>query len=175
MWIFCLLIPSFVLAGSASIAILCRERRPMVLLCFGGMVGLVATSIALSWLGLLVGIANATWMVFVLLVCGGLAATVYWWRSRLLQAEKAVSWKYVVLLLVLALHFGVVAAVSWQFAVGAGVELDSLFAHSAFTSTISRGNFPVANPYQPDQLLTYRLTYHLLGAFVVRLADQPAP
>ncbi len=175
MWIFCLLIPSFVLAGSASIAILCRERRPMVLLCLGGMVGLVATSIALSWLGLLVGIANATWMVFVLLVCGGLAAAVYWWRSRLLQTQIAVSWKYVVLLLALALHFGVVAAVSWQFAVGAGVELDSLFAHSAFTSTISRGNFPVANPYQPDQLLTYRLTYHLLGAFVVRLADQPAP
>ncbi len=175
MWTFFLLIPSFVLVGSACIAILCRERRPMVLLCLGGMVGLVATSIALSWLGLLVGIANATWMVFLLLVCGGLAAAVYWWRSRLLQTELAVSRKYLVLLLALALHFGVVAAVSWQYSVGAGVKLESLLHHSTFTSTIARGNFPVANPFQPDQLLTYRLTYHLLGAFVTRLAGLPAP
>ena len=68
-----------------------------------------------------------------------------------------------------------VAAVSWQYSVGAGVKLESLFHHSTFTSTIARGNFPVANPFQPDQMLTYRLTYHLLGAFVTRLADQPAP
>ena len=175
MWILFLILPSFVLIGSAIIAIICNERRPLVLLCLGGMVGMVATSIALSLLGLLAGIGIATWVVLTLLLLGGLAAAVYWWRAQLWQGGLDVSRKYVFLLLVLAGHFGVVAAVSWQFAVGAGVELDSLFTHSAFSSTISRGNFPVANPYQPENLLTYRLTYHVLGAFTARLAGVPAP
>ena len=175
MWIFSVLFPSFVLVGSTCIAVVCGERRPIVLLSIGGMVGLVATGIVLSWLALLFGIAVATWLTFILLTSGGLAAAVYWWRSRLLKDETEVSWKYVVLTLVLAAHFGLVAAVSWQSAVGAGGVPDSLYAHSAFAASISRGNFPVVNPYQPDQLLTYRLTYHLLGAFVIRLTGQPAP
>ena len=175
MWILFLILPSFVLIGSAIIAILCNERRPLVLLCLGGMVGMVATSIALSLLGLLVGIALATWVVLTLLLLGGLAAAVYWWRAQLWQGGLDVSRKYVFLLLVLAGHFGVVAAVSWQYSVGAGVELDNLFARSAFTSTIARENFPVANPYQPDQFLPYRLAFYVLGAFLARLANQPAP
>ena len=113
--------------------------------------------------------------MLVLLVSGGLAGAVYWWKSGLLQSEKAVSWKYLVLLLVLAGHFGLVAAVSWQFSVGAGGNPDNLLSHSTYTASIARGNFPVVNPYKPDQLLTYRLTFHLLGAFATRLADQSAP
>ena len=165
MWIVVLILPAFVLIGSTVIAVLCNERRPLVLLSLGGMVGMVATSLALSLLGLLVGIALATWLVFSVLVLGGLAGAVYWWRARLWQGGLDVSWKYVFLLLVLAGHFGVVAAVSWQYSVGAGVELDNLFSRSAFTSTIARGNFPVFNPYQPDQLLTYRLAFFILGGF----------
>ena len=175
MWIFALILPLFVLVGSAVIAILCDERRPLVLLCLGGMVGMIATSIALSLLGLLFGIVVATWLVLALLLLGGLAAIVYWWRSRLWQAGRDVSWKYVFLLLVLAMHFGVVAAVSWQYAIGPGVEIDNLIAYSTFPSSIARGNYPVVNPYQPDQLLAYRLPYHVLGAFASRLANQAAP
>ena len=175
MWILFLVFPSFVLIGSTVIAVLCNERRPLVLLCLGGMVGMIATSLALSLLGLLVGFAVATWLVFALLALGGLAAIVYWWRSRLWQAGMDVSWKYVVLLLVLAVHFGVVAAVAWQYAIGAGVELDNLMVYSAFPASMARGDIPVVNPYQPDQLLTYRLPYHVLGAFAARLADRPAP
>ena len=175
MWLFGVLVPSFVLVGSACIAVLCNERRPLVVLCLGGMVGLIVTGIALSWLALLFGIAAATWITLVLLLSGGLAAAVYWWRSGLLQAEQTVSWKYVALLLVLAAHMGLVAAVFWQFLVGVDGHQDVLLAHSAYAASIARGNFPVMNPYQPDQLLTYRLTYHVIGAFVTRLMGQTAP
>ena len=106
MWILFLILPSFVLIGSTIIAILCNERRPLVLLCLGGMVGMVATSIALSLLGLLAGIGIATWVVLALLAVGGLAAAVYWWRAQLWQGGLDVSRKYVFLLLVLAGHFG---------------------------------------------------------------------
>ena len=175
MWIFSVLIPSFVLVGSTSVAVLCNERRPLVLLCLGGMVGMVLTGIILSVAALLLGIAVATWVMLALLVSGSLAGAVYWWKSGLLQSQESVSWKYVVLLLVLAGHFGLVAAVSWQFAVGPGGNGDNLFVHSAYTTSIARGNYPAVNPYRPDQLLAYRLTFHLLAAFATRLADQAAP
>ncbi len=175
MWIFGVLIPSFVLVGSTSIAALCNERRPLVLLCLGGMVGMVLTGIVLSIAALLLGIAVATWVTLVLLVSGSLAGAVYWWKTGLLQSKETVSWKYIALLLVLAGHFGLVAAVSWQFAAGAGGNGDNLFVHSAYTTSIARGNYPAVNPYRPDQLLAYRLPFHLLAAFVTRLADQSAP
>ena len=175
MWIFSVLIPSFVLVGSTSVAVLCNERRPLVLLCLGGMVGMVLTGIILSVAALLLGIAVATWVMLVLLVSGSLAGAVYWWKSGLLQSQESFSWKYVVLLLVLASHFGLVAAVSWKFAVGPGGNGDNLFVHSAYTTSIARGNYPAVNPYRPDQLLAYRLTFHLLAAFATRLADQSAP
>ena len=175
MWIFGFLIPSFVLVGSAGIAVLCNERRPLVLLCLGGMVGMVLTGMVLSVVALLAGIPAATWLTLALLVSGGLAGAVYWWRTGLPRAPESVSWKYVLLLLVLGGHFGLVAAVSWQLSIGAGGNPDNLFVHSAYTSGIARGNFPVVNPYNPDQLLAYRLTFHLLGGFATRLADQSAP
>ena len=174
-WILGFLIPFSVLVGSASVAILCNERRPLVLLSLGGPVGLVMTGIVLAWLALLVGIAAAVWVTLIFLVSGGLAALVYWRRLRLLRGEPLVTRRYVVVLCVLAIHFGVVGAVSWQHSVGAGSVAYTLHADSALTTTIARGNFPVVNPYQPDYLLAFHLAYHLLGAFVTRLADQSAP
>lgn len=175
MWILGLLILLFVVVGSASIAVLCNERRPLVLLCLGGMAGMVLTGITLSVFALPTGIAVATWITLALLVSGGLAGAFYWWKAGLLQAEEAVSWRYTLLLFVLAGHFGLVAAVSWQSSVGAGGNPDNLFVHSAYTASIARGNYPAVNPYNPEQLLAYRLTFHLLGAFATRLAEQAAP
>ena len=175
MWIFVLILPLKVLVGSAGVAVLCNERRPLVLLCLGGMVGMIGTSIALSLLGLLFGFAIATWLVLALLVLGGLAAIVYWWRKQLLLDGMEVSWKYGLLLTVLVVHFGLAAAVFWQFLIGAQGHQDVLTAHSAISASIARGNYPVVNPYQPDEFLPYRLTFHVIGAFLTRLSGHSAP
>ena len=43
-------------------------------------------------------------------------------------------------------------------------DVATLFLHSGVTATISRGNFPVVNMFEPDFPMSYRFNFHTLAA-----------
>ncbi len=63
----------------------------------------------------------------------------------------------------------------WFEGTAGGADVATLYLHSGLVATISRGNFPVVNPFEPDYLMTYRFSAHTLAAAAQHLLNADVP
>ena len=137
-------------------------------LALGTGIGLVALGVPMLWLPRVLPAFAA------LLVSGGLCAFAALPARRGLTtiASRETPRAVAALLGVCVLAYLAALAFWYEGAFGRA-DVATLYLHSGLVTSIERGNFPVVNPMEPDDLLQYRVTLHTLAAGVTDLLQVP--
>ena len=129
----------------------------------------VGQGIGLLWLPRIMPVGWAAFVTALAMAAAALAVNARF-KSRdsnaaltHLPARRGARYAWALIALVSALVY--VSSLAHWFDGSAGrADVATLFLHSGLTSTISRGNFPVTNIYEPDFPMSYRFSFHTLAA-----------
>jgi hypothetical protein len=86
-----------------------------------------------------------------------------------LPANRGTRYASAVIALLSALVY-VSSLAHWIDGSAGRADVATLFIHSGLAASISRGNFPVINMYEPDFPMSYRFSFHTLAASANHLA-----
>lgn len=126
--------------------------------------GILGLGIPMLWLPRIFSAGGALLVAVGVCACGLVGLS----RQRAPMPERD-SWRTIVGAIVVGVLVYVSALAFWTEATVGRADVGSLYLHSALVSGISRGNFPVVNPFEPDYHLQYRVAMHTLAAGMVDL------
>lgn len=146
----------------ASTVLCAPSRLSRALLGFG--LGIMGLGIPMLWLPRVLSAGGALLAAAGMCACGVAVLS----RQRA-PVPRRDDWLTIAGAIVVGLLVYVSALAFWMEATVGRADVGSLYLHSALVSGISRGNFPVLNPFEPDHHLQYRVAMHTLAAGVVDL------
>ena len=136
----------------------------------GSGVGLVALGLPLLWLPRVMSVGSALLLAGALCAVGAVAL-----RRLPMPAPRSDNRLAIAGVVVLSTLIYLSAQAFWAEGTVGRADAGTLYMHSGLVAGISRGNFPVVNPFEPDFALQYRVTLHTLGAGAVDLLDVLTP
>ncbi|HCU73752.1 MAG: hypothetical protein CL790_00180 [Chloroflexi bacterium] len=126
--------------------------------------GILGLGIPMLWLPRIFSAGGALLAAAVVCACGLVGLS----RQRAPVPERD-GWLTIIGAIVVGVLVYISAFAFWIEATVGRADAGSLYLHSALVSGISRGNFPVINPFEPDYHLQYRVAMHTLAAGIVDL------
>ena len=131
---------------------------------------IVGQAFGLLWLPMIIPVGWAAMATSAILVGAAIFVSRTSLAANVPQADQSTSKdrKSSLLNLVLIVLGSVLVYISalayWMDGTAGRADVATLFQHSALAATISRGNFPVVNMFEPDFPMSYRFNFHTLAA-----------
>ncbi len=166
-------------ASAVFVSLLFHERSRVITLGLAVLTATIFQAFALLWLPrfLPVGWSSLLAAVALLAVATGLRLR----HRKVLERDRPdraprAGPLTIAILVGVSIWIYISSMAFWIEGTSSGGDVATLYLHSGLVATISRDNFPVVNPFEPDYLMAYRFSAHTLAAAAQQLlnADVPA-
>ena len=165
-------------ASAIIVARLLRERSPVIVFGLAVLVGTISQAFALLWLPRFLPVGWSSFLAAAVLLALALGLRLR--RGHEPERNRTSSDPHagpaiITVIAGISIWVYVSAMAFWFEGTAGGADVASLYLHSGLVATISRGNFPVVNPFEPDYLMAYRFSVHTLAAAAQQLLNTDAP
>jgi hypothetical protein len=171
---FLVVVGSTLWACFVIIGFIVNERSRLIILGLATITAIISQAFALLWLP---KVFPAGWSSFIAaLILVGVALVIRLVLNKdpkVQQPTQPINARLTTLILLLSIAIWVyISSLAFWFEGSAGgADVATLYLHSGLVATISRGNFPVINPFEPDHMMTYRFSTHTLAAATQHLMN----